>query len=111
MSESKLLKSVVIGAVAGAIISMFDRKTREHTIETTKKIKDKMIYYANNREQLQQLIEEKVDEVQELYEKASENVSLIVNTIEEVKEIPESIQHIVNDTKQAFSEQNKTISE
>lgn len=39
MSESKLLKSVVSFAIAGAVISMFDRKTREHTIETTKKSK------------------------------------------------------------------------
>ncbi|SOC00028.1 hypothetical protein SAMN05880501_102310 [Ureibacillus xyleni] len=103
MSESKLLKSVVIGALAGALISMFDRKTREHTIETTKKMKDTVVYYAKNREQLQQLVEEKVDEFQELYEKASENVNLIVNKVEEVKDIPNSIQSIVNDTKQAFS--------
>lgn len=103
MSESKLLKSVVIGALTGALISMFDRKTREHTIETTKKLKDSVVYYAKNREQLQHLVEEKVDEIQELYEKASENVNLIVNKMEEVKEIPNSIQSIVNDTKQAFT--------
>lgn len=106
MGKSKLFKFVAIGAITGAVISMFDRKTREHTIEATQKLKDSLIYYAKNREQLQQLIEEKVDEVQELYETTTENVNLIVNKLDEVKEIPQSIQHIVNETKTAFSHQN-----
>lgn len=103
MSESKLLKSIVVGAVVGAVISMFDRKTREHTIEASKKVKDTVVYYATNREELQQFIEQKVEEAQELYENTSENISVIVNKIEEVKEIPYTIQSIVNDTKSVIT--------
>jgi gas vesicle protein len=99
MNESKLLKSMVIGAIAGAVISMFERKTREHTIETTKKAKEKVVYYAKNRDELQQIIEQKVEVAQEIYENASQNINTMVNKFEEVKEIPESFQSIVKDTK------------
>ncbi len=99
MSESKLLKSIVIGALTGAVVSMFDRKTREHTIEMSKKAKDAVIYYAKNKDELQHFIEEKIEEVQELYDNASENLNTIVNKIEEVKELPNTIQNIVHDTK------------
>lgn len=103
MSESKLFKSIVIGALTGAIISMFDRKTREHTIEMSKKVKDTVIYYAKNKDELQHIIEEKLDEGQELYDNASENINTIVHKIEEVKELPNTIQNIVSDTKNAFT--------
>lgn len=102
MSESKLLKSIVIGALTGAVISMFDRKTREHTIEMSKKVKDSVIYYAKNKDELQHLIEEKLEEVQELYDNASDNINTIFHKIEEVKELPNTVQSIVNDTKSAF---------
>ena len=92
MSESKLLKSIAIGAITGAIISMFDRKTREHTIETTKKVKERIEYYAKNRDELQQMIEQKVEEAQKLYENASGNINSIVNRMDGIKEISESVQ-------------------
>lgn len=107
MSESKLLKSIVVGAAAGAVISMFDRKTREHAIETTKKVKSTFVYYAKNREELQQLIERKVEEAQELYVDLSGNINTIVNKLNEVKEIPNTIQSMVNDTKNVISNPSK----
>lgn len=103
MSESKLLKSIVVGAVSGAIISMFDRKTREHAIETTKKVKNTFVYYAKNREELQQFIEQKVEEAQELYDDLSGNINTIVSKLNEVKEIPNTIQSMVKDTKDVIS--------
>lgn len=104
MSESKLFKSIAIGAIAGAVISMFDRKTREHTIEATKKVKERVVYYANNRDELQQIIDQKVEAAQKIYVKSSENINTIVSKIGEVKEIPDSVQTIVKETK---SELNK----
>lgn len=103
MSESKLVKSIVVGAIVGAVISMFDRKTREHTIASTKKVKDTVVYYSKNREELQQIIEQKVDEAQELYDSASQNINSIVSKLDEVKEIPSAIQTIVKDTKNVMT--------
>ncbi|MDI7742627.1 YtxH domain-containing protein [Lysinibacillus fusiformis] len=107
MSESKLLKSVVSFVIAGAVISMFDRKTREHTIETTKKVKDRVVYYAKNRDELKQAIEQKVEAAQKIYVNASENINTIVSKIEEVKEIPENVQNIVKETKSELNKPEK----
>lgn len=99
MSESKLVKSILAGAIIGAVASMFDRKTREHTIETTKKMKDHVVYYAKNRDELQQLIEQKVEAAQKIYVNTSENINAIVSKIEEVKQIPNSVQNNNTDKK------------
>lgn len=108
MSESKLCKAILIGAAVGAAVSMFDRKTREHTIETTKKAKDTVVYYAKNRDELQKLINEKLEQAQKIYANASENINYIVEKIDEVKEIPSTMQSLVSETKEAFSNKEET---
>ncbi|HWL12033.1 MAG TPA: YtxH domain-containing protein [Ureibacillus sp.] len=107
MSESKLVKTIVAGAIVGAIISMFDRKTREHTIETSKRVKDTVVYYSKNRQELQQVIEQKVEAAQKIYENASTNINTIVSKIDDVKEIPESVQSIVTDTKDILNNRER----
>jgi len=49
MGQGKLLVSIVAGAAIGAALSMLDRTTREKTIDTTKKMKEAVTYYATNR--------------------------------------------------------------
>lgn len=103
MNESKLCKGVVIGALVGAAVSLFDKNTREHAKETVKKAKDTVVYYAKNRNELQQLVSEKIEKMQKLYEDTKDNVNFIMKKIDEVKEIPGAVQEIVEDTKEAFS--------
>ena len=50
--KSKLLPFIAIGAVVGAAISMLDKKTRDHTVDTAKKAKETVTYYAENRDEL-----------------------------------------------------------
>lgn len=110
MGKSKLFKFMTIGALVGATISMFDRKTREHTIETTKKVKDTIVHYAKNQDQLQEFMSEKLEVVQNIYENVQDTVVGIVDKIDEVKEIPSAVKGVVNETKTAFSK-SETIEE
>ncbi|CAM5207493.1 Gas vesicle protein OS=Ureibacillus acetophenoni OX=614649 GN=SAMN05877842_11831 PE=4 SV=1 [Ureibacillus acetophenoni] len=103
MSQSKLVKSMIAGALIGAAISMFDRKSREHTIQGLKKAKDTVQYYSTHREELQQIIEHKMAQVQKLYETTQDNVSFIKDKIDEVKEIPIAVQDIMDETKTTFT--------
>ncbi|MEG0261392.1 MAG: YtxH domain-containing protein [Lysinibacillus sp.] len=103
MARSKLLASVIVGAAVGAALSMLDRTTREKTIETTKRVTNTISYYAANREELQQLIQEKVEAAQTLYENATENVEMFAEKIEEVIGSPTTVQSVMSDTKSADS--------
>ena len=107
MGQSKLLVSIIVGATVGAALSMLDRTTREKTIATTKRISETVTYYAANREELQELIQEKVATAQAFYESTSENVSMLVEKADEFKEVPNTIQNMISDTKSAFSSSDK----
>ena len=107
MGRSKLLASIVVGATVGAALSMFDRVTREKTIASTKKMKEAISYYSANREELQVLVEEKVLAAKVLCENVSENVNSIIDKVDEFKELPSTIEGMINDTKSAFALPNK----
>ena len=107
MGQSKLLASIIVGAAVGAALSMLDRTTREKTIASTKKITETVSYYAENRAELQELIQEKVTAAQSFYESASNNVSMLVEKADEFKELPSTIQDMISDTKSAFSPTDK----
>ncbi len=103
MSQSKLVKSMIAGAIIGAAISMLDPKTREHSINNLKRAKDTVQYYAKHRDELQQMIDQKIQQVQKLYETTQDNVSFIKDKIDEVKEIPIAVQDIMDETKTTFT--------
>lgn len=107
MGQSKLLASIIAGAAVGAALSMLDRTTREKTIASTKRISETVAYYAANRDELQELIQEKVTAAQTIYESASANISMLADKADEFKELPSTIQDMISDTKSAFSSTDK----
>ena len=106
MAKSKLIPAVLLGALVGAAISMLDKNTRQHTMETSKKIKDTVTYYAQNRDELVQLVGTKVDQAQSLYASTQENLTSFMTKVEDVKSLPETIMSLVTETKEAFSKQS-----
>ncbi|MEK4427071.1 YtxH domain-containing protein [Solibacillus sp. FSL K6-1523] len=108
MSKSKLLPFVVIGAVVGATISMFDKTTRQHTVETSKKVKGTVTYYAENREELMEIVGGKVQQAQNLYSTVNNNVQNLLQGQDpnELKTLPGTIQGLVSETIQAFSKKD-----
>ncbi|AWE08751.1 hypothetical protein DCE79_15920 [Lysinibacillus sp. 2017] len=107
--KSKLLPFIAIGAIVGAAISMLDKQTREHTVETTKKAKDTVSYYAENRDELLALVESKVEQAQGIYGKVNDNVQALMQNGNDIKSLPSTIQSLVSETVEAFSKKDDSI--
>lgn len=106
MSKSKLLPALLIGAAAGAAISMLDRTTREKTVETVKSTTANVKYYVQNRDELKDMIMDKVEEVQGLYEDTSSKIQSFVGDYGDIKDLPGTIQGMLGDTKAAFKRED-----
>ena len=107
--KSKLLPFMAIGAIAGAVISMFDKQTRNHTVETTKKLKDTVSYYAENRDELLALVESKVEQAQDIYGSVNNNLQSLIENGNDLKSLPTTIQSMVSETMAAFSKKDDSI--
>lgn len=103
MVKSKLVPAILIGAVAGAIVSMFDKATREHTVETTKKVKETVTYYSQNSDELVRLVETKVEQAQTFYNSSQQNFNSLLEKVDDAKTLPATVMSLVAETKDAFS--------
>ena len=109
MGKSKLLPLVVIGAVVGAAISMLDKETRQRTLETSKKVKSTVAYYAENREELMEIVGSKIQQAQSVYGSVNDNVQTLLQGQDpnELKTLPNTIQSLVSETIQVFSKKDE----
>lgn len=112
MTESKLIKGIFIGAIAGAGISMFDRATREDLKYKMRIASYDVKYYLKNRDDLKLKLQEKADKLQSVYNQFSQDKQYVTGKVEEFKNLSPQVKTLVLDTKDAFvqsKDEYKTI--
>lgn len=102
MKESKLFKGMVVGALAGAGISLFDRATREEVKYKLKTVSSDVKYYSKNRDDLIMKLQEKAEVLQTVYTQISQDAKYFSGKVEELKTLTPQVKTLVTDTKEAF---------
>ena len=105
--KSKLWKGIIIGAIAGAAISMLDRQTRESAVSCAKKGVKAAYNVVENPEIITDKIKETSVKVRETIESVTEDVAVIANQVELLKDIPPQVASVVRETKGAVIESVK----
>ena len=99
--KSKLWKGIIIGAIAGAAVSMLDRQTRESAVACAKKGAKAARNVVENPEIITDKIKETSVKVREAIESVTEDVTVIANQVELLKDIPPQVAAVVKETKEA----------
>ncbi|MFC4355695.1 YtxH domain-containing protein [Chryseomicrobium palamuruense] len=103
MSQSKFSKGLLYGALAGALISLLDRQTRDVMKNRARTASEKAKYYNNNREVLKHDLETKINHYKSLYEKLASDAQYLTTQVNEVKQIAPQVQTLLSETKNTFS--------
>lgn len=104
MSNSKFGKFIFYGALTGAILSMFDRSTRNQMVKNSNNLLTDMKYYSKNPDVLKWKLEEKKEKYQSVFKQLSGDASYIKEQVEELKTLSPQVKDLVMDTKDAFVE-------
>ncbi|AMQ05118.1 MULTISPECIES: hypothetical protein [Sporosarcina] len=104
MGNSKFGTFIIVGALTGAVVSMFDRSTRKHIVKKSNNCISEMKYYAKNTDVLRWKLEEKKDKYKSVFEQLSDDASYIKAQVEELKALTPQVKGLVMDTKDAFVE-------
>ncbi|MED3979567.1 YtxH domain-containing protein [Priestia megaterium] len=102
--RNKLVEGIVIGAIIGGAVSLFDKETRTSVIQGSKKLKDKTTTLIQHPELVTDTVKEKYETIRTTIEQVSEDVSFVAGKVEKLKETTPQVMEIVNDTKEAFVE-------
>lgn len=83
MGNQKLWIGVLLGAVAGGLASLFDKKTRYYTKKQLQQAKNVTEYVVQNPADVVRMAQ---DSSNQLYEKLNSNADNAVNALEQVEE-------------------------
>jgi TRAP-type mannitol/chloroaromatic compound transport system substrate-binding protein len=104
MNGNKLGKFIIMGAMVGAAVSMFDRSTRRQVSERSRGLAKEIRFYSRNQDILRWKLQEKKEKYQSVYEQLAGDVTYIKKQIEELKALTPQVKELVVDTKDAFVE-------
>ena len=104
MSGNKLGKFIFFGALAGGLISLCDRTTREQVKSKSRKFVSDVRYYSRNPDLVKLMIQKKTEKYQSIYEQVANDASYFKGKIDELKELSPQVKELVVDTKDAFTE-------
>lgn len=111
MAGSKFGKLVLIGALAGAVVSMFDKTTRSEMSRRAKGLGDDAKYYMKNPDVLRWKIQDKSDKLKALYEQFDSDKQYLQSKAAELKQLTPTVKTLVDDTKTAFVDSKDAVME
>lgn len=104
MGTKKLAKGMVIGALVGGAITLFDRETRKDVIRAGKTVGNKVLHVISNPGKTWHGLQEKVNEFQSAYRELNEDIRLIMEKAQEIKEVSLETKELLRETKEVFLE-------
>ncbi|MGE7877712.1 YtxH domain-containing protein [Peribacillus muralis] len=104
--KSKFMQAVIIGAVAGAVVSLFDKTTRMSVLDNGKSCIGNLSGFVKNPNQVLSQVRETSTKVRSTVERISDDVSFISQKVEEMKDIPAQVAQVVMETKEVFTAEN-----
>ncbi|MHC0036206.1 YtxH domain-containing protein [Pseudoneobacillus sp. C159] len=110
-NTNKFWTGVIAGAVAGGLISLLDRETRQTVGEKTGKAVKNISYVITHPKEIATNIKEKTIALKETALQMSEDISFIAQKIDEVRELTPEVTGLVKDTKEAFFKDKENIEE
>lgn len=104
MNNNKLGKFIILGALLGAVVSMFDRNTRQQVVSKSKVLYSDASFYASNPEVMKSKFQEKTEKYQSMYKQFSNDASYLKEKVDELKLLTPQVKDMVDDTKDAFTD-------
>lgn len=101
--KNQFWKGIFFGAVAGGIISLLDKETRQVMKGNIQTASRKVTYIVKNPCEITQKVKETAGKLKETVEQVGEDISYIVNKVDELRELTPQVTDILKETKGAFT--------
>ena len=102
MRKNKFGTYILIGALLGGAVSLFDRSTRMQVTNKSRNMISGVTFYSKNPDVLKSKIQEKTEKYQSIYEQFSDDATYIKEKVDELKQLTPQVKELVVDTKDAF---------
>src|SRR3954452_23672934 len=100
--RNQFWKGMLFGALAGGVISLLDKETREAMKANVLNISNQTAYIVKHPREIAQQVKDSAIRIKETIEEISEDVSYISGKVDELRELTPKVTEIVKETKDTF---------
>ena len=111
MGSNKFFKGVMLGAVAGGLLSLLDRSTRQEVGSTLKNSGNYISTYSKNPQQLIESSREVYEKLRTTADQVTRDIQFISDKVEEIKGMTPQVKEIIEETKETFEDSSEAYKE
>ena len=111
MANNKFFKGMLFGAIAGGLLTLLDKSTRESVVTSAKSTGGKVWDSLSHPQELLATSKEMYSKYSVALHQVKEDIQYINERVEEVKNLTPKIKSMVEDTKETFESSAETYKE
>ncbi|MCA1060043.1 YtxH domain-containing protein [Rossellomorea aquimaris] len=111
MGSNKFFKGVMLGAVAGGLLSLLDRTTRQEVGSTLKNSGNYISAYSKNPQRLVDTSREVYEKLRTTADQVSRDIHFISEKVDEIKGMTPQVKEIIEETKETFEDSSEAYKE
>ncbi len=93
-----LFKGIMLGSLIGGALSLFNKQTRNSSLQSIQKFKQSV----TDLDSITETITNTSEKLRATAEKVTDDISFVLEKVEELKQVTPAIASIVKETKDAF---------
>ncbi|WP_066069397.1 YtxH domain-containing protein [Neobacillus soli] len=105
--KNQFWKGMLLGAIAGGVISLIDKQTRQAMKENIQNTSNKVVYIVRNPGEIADKVKETAANLKTTAQQVSEDISYITMKVDELRELTPQVTDILKETKDSFSKNEK----
>lgn len=106
--KNRLWQGILLGALAGAAISLLDKNTRKTVVESSKKCTGSVRSFMKNPGEFLDSMKDTSERIRHTIKQISEDVAFITQKVEDMKDVPSQVASVLKETKEAFTSAEST---
>jgi gas vesicle protein len=101
--ENQFWKGIFLGAIAGGVISLLDKSTRQVMKENIQNASKNVSYIVRNPREITEKVKGTAEKLTKTFKQVNEDISYITNKIDELRELTPQVTDILKESKETFS--------
>ncbi|MGR3762779.1 YtxH domain-containing protein [Rossellomorea sp. NS-SX7] len=111
MGNSKFFKGVILGAVAGGLLSLLDKTTRQEVGTTLKNSGTTITRYSKNPQMLADTSKDVYEKLRTTADQVSKDIQFISEKVNEIKGMTPQVKEMIEETKETFEDSSEAYKE
>lgn len=108
-NKNQFLKGMLLGAITGGVLSLLDKPTRQSMKGYIQCASSKVAHIVLNPGEISRKVKGTVVKLKTTVEQVNEDISYIVDKVEELRELTPKVTDILKETKDSFSKSEESF--